>query len=257
MKHKITGDLTSWNWSVYEFNHKMSEIAADEEITIEMNSYGGDVFIGIDICNTLRAHAGHVTAIVTGIAASAASIALMGANTIKAYSNTQVMIHNAWTIVAGNAIELRKVADDLDSIGESVLASYTDRIDADLAKKLLEEETFLSAAKAKEIGLIDEVIQSEAAEEVKSEIFQDKIREFNSSIAAKKTAAASNQSIEFEDIIDLGANIVAAKRVGAAMSDLENLIADMIEKHNKKDPDETPPGDEPKKSALKTMFLNL
>ena len=139
MKHKITGDLTSWNWSVYEFNHKMSEIAADEEITLEMNSYGGDVFIGIDLCNTLRSHPGHVTAIVTGIAASAASIAIMGANTIKAYSNTQIMIHNAWTIVAGNANELRKSADDLDSIGKSVLASYTDRIDADQAKKLLDD----------------------------------------------------------------------------------------------------------------------
>lgn len=256
MKHKITGDFTSWNWTIYEFNQKMSEISADEEITVEINSYGGDVFLGIDLCNTLRSHPGHVTAIITGIAASAASIAIMGANTIKAYSNTQVMIHNAWTIVAGNAVELRKAASDLDSIGESVLASYTDRIDADLAKKLLDEETFLSAAKAKEIGLIDEVLESAAAEEVESEIFQDKIREFNSSIK-EKTAAAADQSIGFEDIIDLGANIVAAKQAGAAMSDLENLIADMIEKHNKKDPGEIPPGDEPKKSALKTMFLNL
>ena len=95
----------------------MSEIATDEDITLEMNSYGGDVFLGIDICNTLRSHPGHVTAIVTGIAASAASIAIMGADTIRAYSNTQIMIHHAWTIVAGNAVELRKAADDLDSIG--------------------------------------------------------------------------------------------------------------------------------------------
>jgi ATP-dependent Clp protease, protease subunit len=251
MKHKITGDLTSWNWSVYEFNQKMTEIAADEEVILEMNSYGGDVFLGIDICNTLRAHAGHVTGIITGIAASAASIALMGANTIKAYSNTQIMIHNAWTIVAGNAKELRKAADDLDSIGESVLASYTDRVDADQVKKLLEEETFLSATKAKEIGLIDEVIQSEAAEEVESEIFQDKVREFNSSIAAASR------------LKDIAATV-------ANLSDLEKTIKNMIETYNKKDeekappggepgenPGGNPPGDESKPSALKTLFLNL
>lgn len=254
MKHKITGDLTSWNWSVYEFNQKMSEIAADEEVILEMNSYGGDVFLGIDICNTLRAHAGHVTGVITGIAASAASIALMGANTIKAYSNTQVMIHNAWTIVAGNAIELRKAADDLDSIGESVLASYTDRIDAGQAKKLLEEETFLSAAKAKEIGLIDEVIQSEAAEKVESDLFQDKIREFNSSIAAaasqsKKTAAAAaNQSSLTVD--DFAA--VAKAIVNAMNEKKEDEIPP-----GEKEPGEIPPGDEPKQSALKTLFLNL
>ena len=185
MKHKITGDFTSWNWTIYEFNQKMSDIPADEEITVEINSYGGDVFLGIDLCNTLRSHPGHVTAVITGIAASAASIAIMGANTIKAYSNTQIMIHNAWTIVAGNAIELRKTADDLDSIGESVLASYTGRIEGTWSKKLLDEETFLSATKAKEIGLIDEIIESEGAEEVKSEIFQDKVREFNSLIKGK------------------------------------------------------------------------
>ena len=224
MKHKITGDLTSWNWSVYEFNHKMSEIAADEEITLEMNSYGGDVFIGIDLCNTLRSHPGHVTAIVTGIAASAASIAIMGANTIKAYSNTQIMIHNAWTIVAGNANELRKSADDLDSIGESVLASYTDRIDADQAKKLLDDETFLSAAKAKELGLVDEIIQSQAAEEVESEIFQDKVKEFNSLIK-EKTAAAADQS-----------KFIAASI--ASKDDLEIMIKNMIESYNKKEDEE-------------------
>jgi ATP-dependent Clp protease, protease subunit len=262
MKHKITGDFTSWNWSIYEFYEKMKNIAEDEEIILEMNSYGGDVFLSIDMCNALRSHPGHVTAIITGIAASAASIAIMGANTIKAYSNTQVMIHNAWTIVAGNAVELRKAADDLDSIGESVLASYTHRIDASQAKKLLEEETFLSAAKAKEIGLIDEVIQSEAAEEVESEIFQDKIKVFNDSI---KDGSAG---IKIGDIGKVAANIAAAQQAGTGMKELEELIKNMIETYNEKKedefeipgekkPGENPPGDEPKQSAIKTMFLNL
>ena len=115
MKHKIKGDFTSWNSSIYDFNYKMRTIKEDEDIELEINSYGGDVFLGIDLCNTLRAHKGHVTVIIPGIAASAASIGCMGADTIKAYSNSQVMVHNAWTIVAGNAKEIRKSANDLDS----------------------------------------------------------------------------------------------------------------------------------------------
>jgi ATP-dependent Clp protease, protease subunit len=251
MKHKISGDLTSWNYSVYEFNEKMNQIADDEDIVLEMNSYGGDVFLGIDICNTLRTHPGPVTAVVTGIAASAASIAIMGADKIRAYSNTQIMVHHAWTIVAGNASELRKAADDLDSIGESVLASYTGRIDESQVKELLDAETFLSASKAKDIGLIDEIIDSANAEEVKSEIFQDKIKEFNDLIKGKQNidiAAAMKNPLE-----------------------LERMIKNMIETYNKTDedlipgeipPGEKPPGEkkpteEPQPSALTRAFLNL
>lgn len=242
MKHKITGDLTSWNFSVYEFNQKMNEIADDEEIILEMNSYGGDVFLGIDICNTLRAHPGQVTAIVTGIAASAASIAIMGADIIRAYSNTQIMVHHAWTIVAGNATELRKAADDLDSIGESVLASYTERVSSEEIRKLLDAETFLSAAKAKEIGLIDEIIDSANAEEVQSQIFQDKIKEFNDLIKGERSS-----------------------KIAAAIpssGELETMIKNMIELYNKKPDEDIPPGDGenppvPKPSALKKAFLNL
>ena len=140
VKHKIKGDITSWNSSIYDFQYMMRNVKEDEDITLQINSYGGDVVLGIDLCNTLRSHKGHVTVEITGIAASAASVICMGADTIKTYSNAQMMVHNAWTIVAGNAKELRKAADDLESIGESVLASYTHRVDAKVMTKLLDDE---------------------------------------------------------------------------------------------------------------------
>lgn len=186
MKHKIKGDIISWNSSIWEFNQKMQSVKEDEDITLEINSYGGDVFIGIDIMNTLRSHQGKVTIVITGIAASAASLIAMGADVIKMYSNTQLMIHNAWTYAAGNAKKLRKVADDLESIGESVLASYTHRVDEDTVKKLLDEETYMSASKAKEYGFIDEIVDA-SAEEVESEIFSNKAKEFNNSLSKKPT----------------------------------------------------------------------
>lgn len=197
MKHKIKGDIISWNSSIYEFNHKMWNVKEDEDITLEINSYGGDVFLGIDIMNTLRGHKGNVTVIITGIAASAASIIAMGADVVKMYSNTQMMVHNAWTIAAGNAKDFRKVADDLESIGESVLASYTHRVDEDTVKKLLDEETYMSASKAKEYGFIDEILESRA-EEVESEIFSNKAKEFNNSIIEKPVNDLESKVVDLE-----------------------------------------------------------
>lgn len=208
MKHKIKGDIISWNSSIWDFNYKMKSIKEDEDIELEINSYGGDVFTGIDIMNTLRRHTGKVTIIITGIAASAASIICMGADVIKAYSNTQVMVHNAWTYAMGNAKQLRKIADDLESIGESVLASYTHRVDKDTMVKLLEEETYLSAAKAKEFGLVDEIVDAQI-EEVESEIFQDKAQAFNNKIVAF-TKSNHQNGISYEQLQQI-ADMVASK----------------------------------------------
>ena len=194
MKHKIKGDIISWNSSIWDFNYKMQSIKEDEDIELEINSYGGDVFLGIDLMNTLRGHAGKVTVTITGIAASAASIIAMGADTIRMYSNTQLMVHNAWTYAAGNAKELRKIADDLESIGESVLASYTHRVDETTVKKLLDEETYLSASKSKELGFIDEIVDAKA-EEVESEIFSNKAEQFNNSITAPSSTVEGNEEL--------------------------------------------------------------
>ncbi|MBO1513255.1 head maturation protease, ClpP-related [Metabacillus bambusae] len=190
MKHKIKGDITSWNSSIWDFNYKMRSIKEDEDIELEINSYGGDVFAGIDIMNSLRGHKGNVTITITGIAASAASVICMGADKIRMYSNTQLMVHNAWTVVAGNAKKLRKAAEDLESIGESVLASYTHRIDEDTAKNLLDKETYLSASKAVELGLVDEIVDADP-ETVESEVFKDEADKFNNKIVAFKQKSST------------------------------------------------------------------
>jgi ATP-dependent Clp protease, protease subunit len=240
VKHKIKGDIISWNSSIWDFNQKMKTIKEDEDIELEINSYGGDVFMGIDIMNTLRGHKGKVTAIITGIAASAAGVIVMGADTIKAYGNSQLMLHNAWTIVAGNAKELRKAAEDLESIGESVLASYTHRLDADTVKKLLDEETYLSAKKALEYGLVDEIVDAQP-EEVESEVFQNKAKEFNNRIEAlqKQPFAASAQP--------------STPSIEEMFAELKNEIEQLKNQPIQKEPEQEPV----KNSNLSKLFLNL
>lgn len=227
--------MVRWNSSIYEFNYKMRSIKEDEEIELSINSYGGDVFLGIDIGNTLKAHKGKVTVTITGIAASAASILCMGADVIKAYKNTQMMVHNAWTIVMGNAKELRKAADDLDSVGESVLASYTHRIDADTAAKLLDDETYLSASKALEYGLIDEIIDAEP-EEVESEMFQDKAKEFNAKLSTKEQPVFTSTGMSEETLKQM-------------FAEFKNEIKNELQP---KEPEKTAP-----KQNLSALFLNL
>jgi ATP-dependent Clp protease, protease subunit len=237
VKHKIKGDIIGWNSSIYEFNNLMKNVKEDEDIELEINSYGGDVFLGIDLCNTLRGHKGKVTAVVTGIAASAASVIAMGADEIKIYNNAQMMIHNAWTIAMGNSKELRKVAEDLESINESVLASYTSRLDEDTASKLLDDETYLSAKKAKEYGLVDEIIGDAEAEKVESKMFENKAKEFNNKIATKSQpiVATIKMDDEFKNILD----------------DLRNEIEQL------KKPKEEPTPEPVKNSGLSKLFLNL
>lgn len=234
MKHKIRGDITSWNETIWGFNQKMKNIKEDEDIDLEINSYGGDMFLGIEIMNTLRSHKGNVTVTVTGIAASAASLICMGADKVRMFSNTQMMLHQPWTIAVGNAKELRKIADDLETAEESMIASYTHRIDADIAKRLLDEETYITAQKAVELGLADEIVDVEP-EEVESELFRNEADEFNAKIKHVKDDTQHTTVSINENLIE---QIVA---------ELQNKIQNQQELNQEPD----------QKVDLSKLFLNL
>lgn len=234
MKHKIRGDITSWNETIWGFNQKMKNIKEDEDIDLEINSYGGDMFLGIEIMNTLRSHKGNVTVTVTGIAASAASLICMGADKVRMFSNTQMMLHQPWTIAVGNAKELRKIADDLETAEESMIASYTHRIDADIAKRLLDEETYITAQKAVELGLADEIVDVEP-EEVESELFRNEADEFNAKIKPVKDDTQHTTVSINENLIE---QIVA---------ELQNKIQNQQELNQEPD----------QKVDLSKLFLNL
>jgi hypothetical protein len=82
------------------------------------------------------------------------------------YANSMQMIHKAWTIVLGNADELRKSADDLDKIDTAVKASYMSKFigTEDELEKLLADETYLTAAECLAFGLCTEVIEEAGTE---------------------------------------------------------------------------------------------
>lgn len=127
------------------------------QIILRVNSPGGEVFEGVSILNMLRAHKASVTAVVDGLAASAASVITAGCDDVVMSPGTQMMIHSPSTIVWGDAADMRKTADVLDNIEASLIEIYSAKAGEKDWAELLAEETWLTAAAAVELGLADRV----------------------------------------------------------------------------------------------------
>ncbi|WHP18829.1 head maturation protease, ClpP-related [Cellulomonas sp. ES6] len=127
------------------------------QIILRVNSPGGEVTEAVAILNMLRAHKASVTAVVDGLAASAASVITAGCDEAVMSPGTQMMIHSPSTIVWGNAAEMRKAADTLDSFEAAITEIYTGKAGAKDWAALLAEETWLTAAEAVDLGLADRV----------------------------------------------------------------------------------------------------
>lgn len=139
-----------------------------EDITVRLNSGGGDVYEGIAVMNALRSHDGTVTVIIEGLAASAASvIACGGADHVVIRPNAEVMIHEAWTWADGNAADLTKKVEDLNRASQNIADVYAARAggSADEWRERMRAETWYSAQEALDAGLVDEIKDARKAAE--------------------------------------------------------------------------------------------
>lgn len=127
------------------------------DVTVRINSPGGDVFQAQAIHNMLKDHAGKIIVKIYGIAASAASIIAMAGDEIIMPANSMMMIHDPWTIGFGNAEELRKVAETLDKIKETIVNVYAGRSgnSKNEIESLMKEETWMTAEEAVAFGFAD------------------------------------------------------------------------------------------------------
>lgn len=131
-----------------------------EPVTVRINSGGGDVYEGIAILNTLRGYAGDVTVVVESIAASAASFIAVGVGgKVIARPNAEVMIHKAWTMLAGNADDIDKTKADLARQDVKIAGIYAGKAGGALDDwlALMSAETWYTADEAVASGLVDEV----------------------------------------------------------------------------------------------------
>ncbi|WP_051701741.1 head maturation protease, ClpP-related [Mycetocola saprophilus] len=159
---RMYGPIDSWGgyWGISTKDVGAVLDALPDEVTqiiLRINSPGGEVFEGVSILNMLRAHKASVTAVVDGLAASAASVIAAGCDDVVMSPGTQMMIHSPSTIVWGNSSDMRKTADVLDNVEASLIEIYSSKAGEKDWATLLADETWLTATAAVELGLADRV----------------------------------------------------------------------------------------------------
>lgn len=144
------------------FRDELAKLSG-KSLNVWIDSYGGNVYAGAGIYNALRNYQGQVTTIVDGKAMSVASVIAMAGNTVKMSPVGIIMIHNPLTRVSGYARELRKAADMLDVVKETILNAYALKtgIARDELSRMMEDETYLSAGEARRRGFVDELLNVE------------------------------------------------------------------------------------------------
>lgn len=177
----IFGDITSFPWSESDVSNvqlskKLEEMKDVSVIDVYINSYGGEVAEGLAIYNALKRHKAKVRTHVDGFACSIASVIFMAGDERIMPGTSCLMIHNPWTFASGNASELRKQADDLDTIGECSINAYMEcvNISKEELKDLLDQEKWLSPAEALEKGFATS-IEKEDDEEHANQSVKKKI----------------------------------------------------------------------------------
>lgn len=159
----------SWDgggWTPRRMAGALRAIGA-KDITVKINSPGGDVFDGIAIYNLLREHPGKVTVDVMGVAASMASIIVMAGDEIRMGLGTFMMVHNAWGLVVGNRHDFRAAADIFDGFDGALADIYEARtgLDRKGVEKLMDAETWLGPSDAVAKGFADSINDGATADD--------------------------------------------------------------------------------------------
>lgn len=159
-------------------------------INLRLNSNGGSVFDGVSIYNYLKSHKASIEVDIDGIAASIASIIAQAADPgkLRIADNAWMMIHNPWIMTAGEAKDLRKTADTMDGIRDSLLDTYMKRtsLEREKVSDMMDEETWLNGVDAVEFGFADEMTGAmEVAAHVHKEWFKNPPKELIKAEAPK------------------------------------------------------------------------
>ena len=137
------------------------ELYAEEgDITLWLNSPGGNVFAAAEIYTMLRDYPGSVTIRIASIAASAASVVAMAGDLVQMSPTALLMLHDPSTIAMGNARDMEKAITTLNEVKESIINAYAFKsgLSRNRISKLMSDETWLNAKKAVNLGFADEIL---------------------------------------------------------------------------------------------------
>lgn len=143
------------------FRDELSKVKGN--LTVWLNSPGGDCFSASQIYTILRNHNGKITVKIDGIAASAASVVAMAGDETLISPTGMIMIHNPMTFASGNKADMEKAIAVLEEVKESIINAYARKTSLSRAKisRLMDEETWMNAEKALQLGFVDSILFDE------------------------------------------------------------------------------------------------
>lgn len=189
------------------------------DITIRLNSPGGDVFQGVEIYNYLKDHPSHITVEVMGEACSAATFICAGADEIIMNTGTIFMIHNAITGFWGNKNDLKKATEMMETIDGSMISIYEEQTgqSRDQLQQWMDNETFFTADEAVKYGFATKVkskqVEDQSDDHLTAE-FQSMVNEAVAAAFATQSVAAQATNPQPEPQVQKNKSLLAKLRKG-------------------------------------------
>lgn len=208
----LSGVIAEESWFDDEVTPKIfrDELMSGEgDITVWINSPGGDCIAAAQIYNMLLEYKGNVTIKIDGIAASAASVVAMAGNKVIMSPVSMLMIHNPMTMAAGDTTEMKKAISMLTEVKESIINAYELKtgMSRDKIAKLMDAETWMDANRAVELGFADEILSRESSVKQSAMMYSENVvsRKLWNKMSAKyrpkeqgRTVAALLRSLDLE-----------------------------------------------------------
>lgn len=154
----VLDEIGYWGISAADVMAELAQLSTVRDLTVRINSPGGDVFDGVAIFNAISDHPANVTVVVDGVAASAASFIAQAGDRRCMNRAAQMMIHDASGMCYGNASDMAEMQALLDRISDTIAGIYADRsgVDAATWREAMRAETWYSPDEAVAAGLADE-----------------------------------------------------------------------------------------------------
>lgn len=164
----IDGVIAEESWFDDDITPKMFRdelFNGSGDIELYINSPGGDCIAASQIYTMLMEYTGNVTVKIDGLAASAASVIAMAGTEVLMSPTSMLMIHNPWTMAMGDHNDMQKAIDVLNEVKESIINAYELKTGMSRAKisRLMEDETWMNAKKAVDLGFADGVLEQTVA----------------------------------------------------------------------------------------------
>ena len=221
-------------------------------MSLHINCVGGDVFEGMAIYNVLKKRTAKTTVYIEGIAASMGSVIALAGDEVVMAENSLFMIHNAWGGAMGEATEIRKTAALLDKISGEIADIYTKKTNLpyNRVKEMMDEETWLSADEAYNLGFIDSIsdaikvaakydvskfknitdkeIQNKLSVNLKSKKMTEELKNwFNAKVEEIIAKVKSSDESEASDVKEVEVMMADEKEVSEKLSGFEAKVTEL------------------------------